>query len=98
MVAMEDAVAAEDTRVAAAAVAVTAATIPTMITKEDLPKAAEANTTIKDPLSITTIKRILIKVVTKAIKGTTTIKDLLKAKAAEVVTVSTLEGGTISAT
>ena len=71
--AAEDAVVAEDIRVAAAVAAVTAATIPTMITKEDLPKAAEANTTIKGPHSITTIKGITIKVVTKAFKASTTI-------------------------
>ena len=98
MVAAEDAVAAEDIKVAAAAVAVTAGTIPTMETKEDLPKVAEANIITKDPRSNTTIRGIKTKAVTKAIKASTTTKDLLKAKAAETVTVSIPMGGTISTT
>ena len=96
--AAEDAVAAENIRVAAAAVAVTVATIPTKAIKEDLPKATEDNTTIKGLHSIATIKGITIKVVTKAFKASTTNKDPLNAKAAEVESVSTPEGGTISTT
>ena len=95
MVAAEDAVAAEDTRVAAAAVAVTAATIPTKAIKEDLPKAAEDNTTIRGLHNITTIKGTTIKVLLKA---STSTRDPLKAKAAEVESVSTPEGETISTT
>ena len=92
--------AAEDTRAVATPVAATAGTIPIRGIKEDLPNAAEANTTIKGPRSITTIKGITIKVVTKAVKASTstTIKDLLKAKAAEVVSAFTPEGGTTSIT
>ena len=51
--------------------------------KEDLPKAAEANTTVKAPHNITTIKGITIKVVTKAFKASTTIKEPPKAKTEE---------------
>ena len=98
MVAVEDAVAAEVIKVAAAAVVATADTITTMETKEDLPKVAEANIITKDPRSNTTIRGIKTKVVTKAIKASSTIKVPLKAKAAEEVTVSIPVGGTISTT
>ena len=99
MVAVEDAVAAEVIKVAAAAVVATADTITTtMEIIKDLPKVAEANITTKDPLSITTIRGIKTKVVTKAIKASSTIKVPLKSKAAEEVTVSIPVGETISTT
>ena len=98
VVAVEDAVAAEIIKVAAAAVVATADTITTMATTKDLLKVAEANITTKDPLSITTIRGIKTKVDTKAIKASSIIKVPLKSKAAEEETVSIPVGETISTT
>ena len=102
MVAAEDTVVAEDIIKAAvaavAAMVATTTTIPIKEATEDLLKAAEASTTIKGPRSSTIIKGTTIKVDTKPIKASIIIKDLLKAKVAEAVAVSTPEGETISTT
>ena len=103
VVAVEDAVAAEDIKAAAAVVATAATIITTTIpiketTREDPLKAAEDITIIKGPHSTTTIRGIRTRVDTKPIKASTSIKDPLKAKAAEEESVSTPEGGTISIT